>query len=118
MTASIFALIFFNLLARKQNLDKFSIYSNNFFFYKGWSATNSTNQFLFSTINEPLTLLSPLVILVRSVSPVLTSNEPLELLFPVVILVRSVSPVLTSNEPLRVVVPSGDPRQICITCFN
>jgi hypothetical protein len=54
------------------------------------------------------------VILIRSVSPVLTSNEPLELLFPMVILIRSVSSVLTSNEPLELLFPCGDPHQICI----
>jgi hypothetical protein len=46
-------------------------------------------------------LLFPMVILVRSVSPVLTSNEHLELLS----LMRSVLPVLTSNEHLELLSP-------------
>ena len=86
-------------------------------FNQGWSATNGTDQFLFSTINEPFTLLPPVVILIRSVSPVLTSNEPLELLFPVVILIRSVSSVLTSNEPLELLFPVVILIR-SVSCFN
>jgi hypothetical protein len=106
--------------------------------------TGDTDLMRITTSNEPLELLSPVVILIRSVSPVLTSNEPLEgdnnsrgsLLVKTgdtdlmrittgdnnsrrSLLVKTgdtdLTRITTGTTTLEV---CGDPHQICIICFN